>query len=432
MRELEPDDPRWPHLLGVLRRDEGRHEEAEAELRAALSMRGAAPAVRLHLARLLFDQNRLDEAVETLQPALAAAAVDPAAIATQGEIELARGNAGEAARLLDLALGLVPAANRLHYPLANAKRALGDDEGFQRHLAAAGEVGLRPADPLLDRLESLQVGHTAHMHRAERAYARGRFEDAAAEYQKALAASPEDVASRIGLAAALASAGREAEAVTPLRDALRLEPGNANAHFGLGSLLLARGEAEQAAAHFRSVLALRPADGAAQLGLARALASQGLHDEAISELRGLLARDPSDDEAWLVLAQWLANRSDWQGMVQTLEDARKALPGHPRVASTLARALAAVPDPGLRDGRRAHQLALEGFAADERWSHAETVALALAELDRCAEATVWLREALSRLDGSEPPGARKRLEEAIARYRAGPPCRAAVAENLSP
>jgi hypothetical protein len=112
-----------------------------------------------------------------------------------------------------------------------------------------------------------------------------------------------------------------------------------------------------------------------------------------------------------------------------LERAREASPGDPRIASTLGRALATAPDPALRDGARAHSLALEGFDGDERPTHVEVVALALAELGRCAEAAVWQREALSRLDGEASP-TRQRFEESLARYQAsGSSCRPPIAAN---
>jgi tetratricopeptide (TPR) repeat protein len=414
---LLPADPRWPHLLGVLHRAEGRLAEAEDAFRSALELHGAAPALRVHLGRLLLEQGRLDEAEGVLQPILVAGAVDPAAIACQGEIELARGRFTEAVRLLDLALGLVPDANRLHYPLASALRGLGDLEAARRHLGLAGEVGLRPADALLDRLDQLQTGHTAHMRRGEQAYAKGRAREAVEEFTRALAFEPRSVSARIGLAATLAAAGRGEDAIAPLREALAIEPDNAVVHYDLGALLLARGEAEAAVRHLRTAIALRPDDGPARMALARALRAHGDRSAATIELRELLSREPAHAEPWLTLAQWLVDDRDWPAVLPTLERAHELLPGHPAVTATLARWLAAAPAEALRDGERAHSLALEGFAADERPQHAETVALALAELGRCAEAAVWQREALSRLDGAESEPFRRRLEEGLARYR---------------
>ena len=413
-----PTDPRWPHLLGILLQAEGRLDEAERAYRTELALPGASAAGRVQLARVLLEQNRPGEAESTLGPLLEAATVDPAAIACQGEIALALGQHAEAARLLDLALGLVPEATRLHHPLASALRAIGDLEEARRHLALAGEVGLRPVDPWIDRVESLPTGERAHTLRGQRAYERGRYQEALTEFEQAVAAAPTSAPARVSLAAALAATGRTPEAVAQLREALRLEPDDSTAHLDLGSLLLATGEPREAVVHLRRASELSPADGEAKLELALALAAAGNREDAMAELRALVGSEPRSIDASLTLAQWLVEGGDWPTAIRVLEQARAASPASPRIASTLGRALATAPDPALRDGARAHALALEGFAGDERATHAEVVALALAELGRCAEAAVWQREALSRLDGGAST-TRRRLEENLARYQAG-------------
>ena len=44
----------------------------------------------------------------------------------------------------------MPEVTRLHYPLALAYRGLNDRAKAEEHLAKAGQVGLKPPDPLLD------------------------------------------------------------------------------------------------------------------------------------------------------------------------------------------------------------------------------------------------------------------------------------------
>jgi hypothetical protein len=54
--------------------------------------------------------------------------------------------------------------------------------------------------------------------------------------------------------------------------------------------------------------------------------------------------------------------------------------------------------------------------------HAETLALALAEAGRCAEAAEWQRRALE-LAAEAEAGRRESMRRDLARYEAGPPCR---------
>jgi len=60
----------------------------------------------------------------------------------------------------------------------------------------------------------------------------------------------------------------------------------------------------------------------------------------------------------------------------------------------LARLLASAPDRALRNGSRALVLAMSVYDANGTATDAETVALALAELQRCSEARDWIGRAI--------------------------------------
>jgi len=89
----------------------------------------------------------------------------------------------------------------------------------------------------------------------------------------------------------------------------------------------------------------------------------------------------------------LLQLSQYRNALEGLEDAHTRMPAKGRIAHALARLLASCPDVDLRDGQRALDLALRVYDARKTVTHAETVALALAESGRCDEALTWQRGA---------------------------------------
>jgi tetratricopeptide (TPR) repeat protein len=121
----------------------------------------------------------------------------------------------------------------------------------------------------------------ARLLRARALMARGFLEEAAAEFEAALRASPASGDARDGLAelaaiqrivaADFVKNGRVADAVLHAREAVRLGPDDAAAHATLGTALAAAGSTDEAIVQFREALRIDPAEAEAQSGLAAAL-----------------------------------------------------------------------------------------------------------------------------------------------------------------
>ena len=98
-------------------------------------------------------------------------------------------------------------------------------------------------------------------------------------------------------------------------------------------------------------------------------------------------------------------------------------PGEPAFPLAVARLLAAAPDPRVRDGTEALALAQAVEATLKTTAVAETMAMALAELGRFAEAVEWQRAAMSGAAAGGQAGASQRMAANLALYRLGRPCR---------
>ncbi len=391
---LAPQDPRWPHLLGGLLQDAGRLDEALTAYNRALELAPEDIPALVHLGEIHLLQGRREEGEAALRKALAATPEDAAVNALLGQAALERGDFREAADRLEKALRGAPGANRLHYPLSRAYRGLGEEGKAAEHLGKVGTVGVRPADPILEQLESLRTGERARLESGKRAYNAGRLAEAAEEFRRALEARPESVEARINLAATLAGQGDREGAIARLREAVELAPANATARFNLGLLLAAGGSSREAIDHLAAAVAARPQDAEAHRELARLLRDAGRYEEALKEYAKAVEIAPSDEAARLGRAETLVRTGRYQEARNLLEEDFKALPQSGLLAHGLARLLAACPDLGLRNGARALELGLALWNAQPIVPHAETVALAWAELGRCDEAARWEQTAI--------------------------------------
>lgn len=420
---LAPGDLRWPYYLGLLQQSAGKTAEAEASYRRVLAMRSDFAPALIHLGEVLLSANRPDEAEAILKQALADPGSSAAARAALGEIALSRRRFREAADHLEAAMAAAPDADRLHHPLGLAYRGLGEMDKARDHLARAGRVGVRPADPLMDELAGLRQGEMPHLLRGRVAFRFGRFADAAAEFRKAVEARPDSVPARINLGSALAQAGDRKGAAEQLRQALKLAPDNATAHFNLALLLIQEEALEEAAGHLQETVRIEPRDGAAHVELAQLLERAGRLDTALFHYQKATGFAPQDERGWMGEANLLVRLERYREALEVLETAEGNIPGSGRVLHGLARLLAACPDLTLRNGVRAVELALRVHSARSTATHAETVALAMAESGRCEEAARWQRTAI---ETARREGSAERiptLEHGLARYEQGAPCR---------
>jgi tetratricopeptide (TPR) repeat protein len=421
---LAPDAPAWSHLLGVLLQGEGRLDEAVEAYARALALRPDDIPALVYRGEIFLSQGKLDAAADALQQALALEPATTAAKALLGQVALARRDFQEAVRLLTIALAEKPEANRLHYSLGLAYRGLGDRAQAEEHLAKAGAVGVAPADPLMDALAGLRTGERVHIARGRTAFRAGRWADAAEQFRKAVAARPESVEARVNLGSALVQTGDADGAVAQFREALRLDPNNATARFNLGVLLSGKGPGQEALDHLRAAVDRWPRDAEARRTLARLLRDAGRTEEALAEYGKAVELDPAEETARLGEAETLVRLGRYAQARQKLEESLRSLPGSGRLSHGLARLLAACPDVSVRDGARALDLGLAVWNALPLAAHAETVALAQAELGRCAEAAEWQRKALEagRKEGF-PADRLAALSAALAAYERGEPCR---------
>ena len=223
--------------------------------------------------------------------------------------------------------------------------------------------------------------------RAQGFFAQGRYDEARAAYERALAKLPNDPGAHYGLAVLEQKLGHDQAARGEYRAVLASEPNHPKANFNLGFLLLAEGDREGALAAWRRAEGADPLLAAASYQIGKLLLSMGRGKEARAALERAVERSSGEE-----------------GTTYRVD---------------LALLLATSRDAGLRDGARALSLAEEALElADDpgvRFVHAA----ALAELGRFDEAASELEALLPGI----PPGGRGAFEAALAQFRNGRPLR---------
>jgi tetratricopeptide (TPR) repeat protein len=420
---LLPLDFRWVYLLARIDQQEDRTDDAIRRYRAARTLQPDYLAVPVNLGNIYLQLNRTEEAKESFTAALVINQNCAAALYGLGQVALSQKNYAGAIDKFEAALARAPGANRIHYSLGMAYRSLGEAEKTRAHLAQQGTVGVQVSDPLLDSLEKLIKGERIHLIRGKAALEARRYSEAIDEFRLAITANRRSLPAHINLGAALVQTGDPRGATASFEEALRIDPANSNAHYNLAVLLANDNKHEAAISHFREVLSLDPKDAGARFYLARELLRAGQLDEALAEFSQVAEADSNNEEALLNQVKLLQEKRDYKQALDRLKKAHEQYPQKGQTAVMLAYLLATSPQYDLRDGVMALQLAQMVYQASASPEHGAVVAMAMAELGRCAEATEWQRRMIAMAGEAHRTDLVGRLNIDLKRYEQGPPCR---------
>jgi tetratricopeptide (TPR) repeat protein len=425
---LAPDDFRWPYYLGHISIGKGDLPAAVERFEQVLRLRPTDFAALVWLGYVHIELGQPD-AAEPLLARARALGPDTAAVLYQlGRANLAKQDYASAARHLEEALRLNPAATVIHYPLAMSYRGLGNLEKAQAALdqirdRAGPGATVTVSDPLMAEVSTVLRSPEVHEELGQRASARGDWPEAAAEFRKAIELSPDSAIARVNLAVALTRVGDARGAMAELVAAIRLDPRLARAHLMAGTLLERSGRDQEAIDRYSAAIAHDPGFREAHLRLADALRRIGRLDAALSAYHRVLDLDPDSEEARFGEAMALARLTRHAEARERLGLAMGRHPDQPAFTQALARLLAASPDPEVRDGSRALEMAQALAQVHKTTSVAETMAMALAEVGRFGEAVEWQRLAMSVAVEAGYADAARRMAANLASYQRREPCR---------
>lgn len=335
---LNPDDARWPYLIGItnLHINSG---DVVPHLRAAYTLEHSPErkgAIRLRLAEALLDEGKLEEAADLLHEQMLLTPADPRTHLDLGMLALAHNQLEEAVRELELASSSPFARQRAARSLALAHRQLGhlkESESYEKQAIGGSQDPAWP-DPFNAEYLSRRVGKRALNERVNELEAQGQYWEAASVAEE-LARTYPDEASKITLGKVLGQAGSLARSEEVLRGIIHENDASVAGHFFLArTLSLEANEArnggettrgvkldEAAVSEYRRCLALKPGHGPAHVDLGRVLARLGQHEEAVKICGEAVQISPQAVETHLALGEVLIGAGKAQEAIPVLEEA---------------------------------------------------------------------------------------------------------------
>lgn len=281
-----PEDYRALNLLGIIRAQQRRRQEAETIFLNVVRLKPDYPGVHVSLGLLYAETGRTEEAVAQLEAALL---IEPGREdASKSLLELLRVQAREALgrnelekslSLLLRARNMRPADPDINYEFGMVALRM---SLFEDARAAFEEtLRLRPEDPL-----ATYALARAQMGLAKIPVARDLFE-------KYLALRPLDPTGHFGLGVVLHMLEKNDEARKQFERSIELQPAQTETYVQLGFLDLEGNDLVQAQEHFAAALEHGPANAGALAGMGRIKYLRKEYPAAVDLLREALRADPS-------------------------------------------------------------------------------------------------------------------------------------------
>jgi len=265
--QLAPDSFRWAYYLAWVTLQSGRNELALQHFEAAYKLDPDYPVLTLRMADAWLDLNRQDKAQAAYQAVADTEGLQAAARYGLGQIALLRREYQQAVDYLTRVLALDPAATRVHYPLAQALRALGQNAAAREHLAQRGNGLPAARDPLVEELQALQSGARLHFSRAMKAVRKHDYAAAVTAFEQGLQHDPENPDARVSYARALYLAGDSGAAGAALETVLDAQPQHVTGRFLYAVLQEEAGATTVAVSDYQRVLEQDPAHAGANFYL---------------------------------------------------------------------------------------------------------------------------------------------------------------------
>ncbi|MEZ5996231.1 MAG: putative 2OG-Fe(II) oxygenase [Hyphomonadaceae bacterium] len=311
--------------LGVVLQARGANDEAVRMFRAALALAPHMTMVRVNLIRSLMAVGDLAEAERQAQ-AYVAVSPGPESWTMLSNVQRAQERHGDALASAETALTFAPALRALRYNVATALEKVGRGaealDGYEKlarqsldtpELALSLARGLYAAGRKKDAEAAAEQGverwpgsTTLHGALARMRWLRGEGEGCVSSLEAAIAERPSDMALRLACADALHRGAHPQKAFKVLDEALRLAPDTPALLTAMGVVLDELERPLDGLRALRRVAELTPESRAARRNLLSTLLRAGQPDEALGLARSLAEQEP--DEQYLIACMTTAMR----------------------------------------------------------------------------------------------------------------------------
>jgi tetratricopeptide (TPR) repeat protein len=289
--------------LGLVREEQGRHEDAIASFQRALELKPRLRGANLFLGVAEFRSNRLDASIVALHKETAAYPKDANAWMWLGVVELEKGNGEDAAEALDKAAKLSPENVDILYHRGRAHLFVSDDSYSRMFKANPKSWRVR------ELLAEANAGAERHM-------------DAIAEYEAAIKLAPNEPRLHEELGTEYRLAGKMQEAERAYLKELEIDPENITAQYKLGVIAIEMGDPARGKSLIEGALRVKPDLRHSEYNLGRAEMLLGNDDAAARHLERATTAAGSDPE--VVEQSWYQLGIAYRRL-HRMEDAQKAM-----------------------------------------------------------------------------------------------------------
>ncbi|MEO1574176.1 MAG: tetratricopeptide repeat protein [Pseudomonadota bacterium] len=416
-RELDTENFRWPYFMGLTQSAAGNAKGAAALFNDAFRLQPDNTVVATRLGLTLIDAGNADSATTLLDAVVKDATTrNAAAVAGLGRIALERGDLSTAVSRYKAALVLDPNATQLYSVLANAYRAMGDEDAAAQAEGKAGDGLPGFDDPLVALLEAHRQPSSFFIARGDQARDAGRVGQAAVFYDFAAAVNPQDP-----LAAGRLAALRSGSAASAAAASAPSAPETASDFFERGVFFAAQGDDTKAVGDFEASLERNGDNVAARVFLANAMMRQKRFADAGAQYGIASARDEKNTE--LRYRQGIA----WMAAGRCERAEAALLAGYEldqtqlRVVQAIARLYATCPvDDAKRQTALKYAQAL--YNGRPTLETSETLAMVFAANGRYEDAADFQRQAIFEALKAGRPVEGSTLSKNLERYVAGQAC----------
>ena len=418
-RQLDPDRFTWIYYAAYLSEDDGRMREALERYEQARKLRPDYKAIDVRLGNVLLDLNELDRAQAEYEKVVDVDGLEAASLFGLGQIALLRRDYDSAIDAFTRALAAEPGASRIHYPLAQALRAVHRNDEARVHLAMRGDNTPSILDPQIESLDALKIGSRIHFINAMKAIREKDYAAASEGFAQGLAIEPDNVHARISYARSLYLSGDKEGARKALEDALAREPENSLCLFLLGVLAQEEGDAGKAADYYRSAIRFTPDHPGAQQYLADQYYRQGDYKAAAQHYAGSISGEPENLVATIpYIDALLLSGAPADTLKSVLENAVKRFPEYPGFGPLQIMLQAGSPDAAIRNPEAALESARQLNEQAMIPPNQELLALALASTGDY-QGAIDIEEQLLSYAQRAMPAEAERVSKMLAYYRDG-------------
>jgi tetratricopeptide (TPR) repeat protein len=301
---LDPRQPRWPYLNGLLAAETAPGESVAA-LRRAVTLCGNEPdAPRLRLAKALAETGQWEEAEKEWRELLRARSDNAVALLALAHSAQTRGQLFEAVSLASRCTNDIHTARAAWTLLAVVRQRLGDTNAARSALQQSELLPPdAPADDPFAREAAAVHGDPRRLSdRVQRLLTERNFAEAEPIIQLLVREQPQFSEGWLLLGRMQLLRQEPGPAEQSIRRHLALEPQSVQGWFQLGLVLLSQERYAEAVTPFEQATRLKPDHGPAFYNLGLALIKSGRKGDAMRAFREAIRHNPERIDSYLMLA----------------------------------------------------------------------------------------------------------------------------------